>query len=103
MYLPIVQVFCNFYFTLHILHHICGFYVGGNFFKDGVHQCREKKGISDPDQIKLMQSQDKKYVEYRRIVESKKAQRLKDNLHLIQNGQRAKHTFFVDSKKEGTE
>lgn len=69
--------------------------------QDGVHQCRERKGVTEPDQIKLIQSQDKRYVEYRRLLESKKAQRLRDNLHLIQDGQRANHTFFVDSKKEG--
>lgn len=34
-------------------------------------------------------------------MESRKADRLRDNLHLIQDGQRAKHTFFVDSKKAG--
>ncbi|KAF6032234.1 UTP11L [Bugula neritina] len=71
--------------------------------KDGVHQCRELKGVTDPDQIKLIQSQDKRYVEYRRVLEAKKAQRLKDNLHLIQDGQRATHTFFVDNKKEARE
>ncbi|XP_067946681.1 probable U3 small nucleolar RNA-associated protein 11 [Watersipora subatra] len=71
--------------------------------EDGVHQCREKKTISDPDQLKLIQSQDKRYVEYRRVLESKKVQRLRSNLHFIQDGQRASHTFFVDSKKEARE
>ena len=59
--------------------------------------------MTDPDQIKLIQTQDKRYVEYRRVMESRKAERLRNNLHLIQDGQRAKHTFFVDSKKEGND
>jgi len=47
-----------------------------------------------------MHSQDERYVEHRRVIEVRKAKRLRDSLHSIEEGQRANHTFFVDGKKE---
>ncbi|XP_006821517.2 putative U3 small nucleolar RNA-associated protein 11 [Saccoglossus kowalevskii] len=50
-----------------------------------------------------MQAQDIKYVNYKRMVEAKKIEKLKSNLHMLDDSTekpKNKHLFFVDSEKE---
>jgi len=69
---------------------------------DGVHKEKGKDAVLTDDQIKLMQTQDIKYIVNKRTSEINKIERLKSNLHLINSDEKVKntHTFFVDSEKE---
>ncbi|XP_064594727.1 probable U3 small nucleolar RNA-associated protein 11 [Liolophura sinensis] len=70
---------------------------------DGVHQPREEREPEyTEEQIKLMRSQDIRYVNFKRTAELKKIERLKSELHLLdaQDKPQNKHTIFVDSKKD---
>ncbi|XP_041842759.1 probable U3 small nucleolar RNA-associated protein 11 [Melanotaenia boesemani] len=72
--------------------------------EDGVHVMKEAKEEVEvtEEQKKVMRTQDIKYVEMKRVAESKKIERLKGELHLLdaESKQKNKHTFFVDSKKQ---
>ncbi|XP_034029995.1 probable U3 small nucleolar RNA-associated protein 11 [Thalassophryne amazonica] len=72
--------------------------------KDGVHVAKKPKEEVEvtEEQVKVMRTQDIKYVEMKRVAESKKIERMKAELHLLDadKKQKNKHTFFVDSKKE---
>lgn len=55
------------------------------------------------EQQQLMDSQDIRYVTYKRNVESKKINKMKSSLHLLDASTSRpmnKHTFFVDTKRE---
>ncbi|KAM4736652.1 putative U3 small nucleolar RNA-associated protein 11 isoform 1-T1 [Anableps anableps] len=71
--------------------------------EDGVHVMKKTEEEVTEEQKKVMKSQDMKYVEMKRVAEAKKIERLKGELHLLdtEGKQKNKHTFFVDSKKEG--
>lgn len=62
----------------------------------------EKEDEHTPDQIKLMQTQDIKYIIMKRTVEKNKIQRLQSHLHMIDmaNEVQNKHIFFVDNDGE---
>ncbi|XP_048771445.2 probable U3 small nucleolar RNA-associated protein 11 [Ostrea edulis] len=70
---------------------------------DGVHQEREETEPSHTEaELKLMFSQDQKYVTMKRTSELNKIERLKSNLHLVDNDTvpKNKHIVFVDSARE---
>lgn len=62
----------------------------------------EKEDEHTPAQIKLMQTQDIKYIIMKRTVEKNKIQRLQSHLHMIDmaNEVENKHIFFVDDEDE---
>ncbi|XP_004078349.2 probable U3 small nucleolar RNA-associated protein 11 [Oryzias latipes] len=71
--------------------------------EDGVHIMKKgQEEVMTEEQKKMMRTQDIGYVEMKRVAETKKIERLKGELHLLdaEGKQRNKHTFFVDSKNE---
>jgi len=69
--------------------------------EDGVHHDKDKEAVTD-DQIKLMQTQDHRYISFKRTIEAKRIEKLKSSLHLLDAADkpRNKHTFFVDTPAE---
>lgn len=55
-----------------------------------------------PEQIKLMETQDKRYISMKRTIETNKIKRLQSRLHMTDVADRTKnkHVFFVESEKE---
>jgi len=70
--------------------------------KDGVHYEKSKEETLTPEQVKLMQTQDLRYVTYKRNIERKKIEKLRAGLQLLDATDKApnKHTFFVDSDSQ---
>lgn len=70
---------------------------------DGVHfEIRKDDDEVSAEELQLMQSQDLKYVRYKRSIDLKKIDRMQSELHLIDHEDKPSnsHTFFVDNKKE---
>jgi len=75
----------------------------GSGMKDGVHYEKgSKEDTLTAEQVKLMQTQDLRYVTYKRNIERKKIEKLRAGLQLLDEPNRAenKHTFFVDSESQ---
>jgi len=68
--------------------------------EDGDHVEKPKDEECTPEQLKLMQTQDLKYIAHKRNVEAKKIEKLQSELHLIDTEKSNTHTFFVDSKTD---
>jgi len=68
--------------------------------EDGDHVEKPKEEECTPEQLKLMQTQDLKYIAHKRNVEAKKIEKLQSELHLIDTEKSNTHTFFVDSKDD---
>lgn len=77
----------------------------------GVHKDKATEETLTPEQVKLMQTQDIRYIVHKRTIEQRKIEKLKATLHLLDypsnetnqedsKRQRNTHTFFVDSEKE---
>lgn len=69
---------------------------------DGVHHEKEKEDEHTPQQIQLMETQDIRYVSYKRNIERNKIDKLQSELHMldIANETRNKHIFFVEDDAE---
>jgi len=70
--------------------------------EDGVHREKEKDEEHSVDQLKLMETQDLKYIAYKRNIEAKKIEKLQSELHMIDatNETPNKHTFFINDGEE---
>lgn len=69
---------------------------------NGVHREKDKEDQHTPEQIKLMETQDLKYVAYKRNIEAKKIEKLQSQLHMIDaaNETQNQHIFFLDDNTE---
>lgn len=77
------------------------FHMINSKLENGVH--REKKEVEHtPEQIMLMETQDMKYIRYRKHIESRKIKKLQSELHMIDTANETpnQHIFFVDDGKE---
>ncbi|XP_063954700.1 probable U3 small nucleolar RNA-associated protein 11 [Lytechinus pictus] len=73
---------------------------------DGVHTSVKKDEPTTEEQVKMMETQDLRYVNHKMTVESKKIEKLKSSLHMLEDREekpKNKHTFFVDTVKEAKE
>ncbi|XP_054718967.1 probable U3 small nucleolar RNA-associated protein 11 [Uloborus diversus] len=77
------------------------FHMINSEMKDGFHFEKEKPEHTEA-QLKIMQSQDLNYVNYKLSTEIKKIEKLKSSLAILDIDERPKnvHTFYVDSKSE---
>ncbi|KYN34692.1 putative U3 small nucleolar RNA-associated protein 11 [Trachymyrmex septentrionalis] len=65
---------------------------------NGVHREKDKEDQHTSEQIKLMETQDLRYVAYKRNIEAKKIDKLQSQLHMIDaaNETPNQHIFFLD-------
>ncbi|EFN82428.1 probable U3 small nucleolar RNA-associated protein 11 [Harpegnathos saltator] len=77
------------------------FHMINSKLENGIH--REKKEAEHtPEQIKLMETQDMKYIMYRKHIETKKINKLQNELHMLDTANETpnQHIFFMDDGKE---
>ncbi|KAJ3129007.1 UTP11-like, U3 small nucleolar ribonucleoprotein [Nowakowskiella sp. JEL0407] len=65
----------------------------------GVH-LMDRDAKMDPEILKLLQTQDANYIKYQQSLNSKKLERLENNLHIRDDVKERKHTIFVDDEEE---
>lgn len=70
--------------------------------QDDEHHEKDKDEDLTSEQIKLMETQDKKYISMKRTIESNKIKRLQSHLHMTDVAERTKnkHIFFLDDGAE---
>ncbi|CAG9791719.1 unnamed protein product [Diatraea saccharalis] len=80
------------------------FHMINSRIKDGVHHELEKDDEFTPEQMKLMETQDIKYINMKRTIESRRINRLQSHLHMtdIADSTPNTHIFFVDEGDEKT-
>ncbi|KAI8502560.1 UTP11-like, U3 small nucleolar ribonucleoprotein [Branchiostoma belcheri] len=76
------------------------FHMINSRLKGGKHSELQTTERATPEQKKLMQTQDIRYVDYKLSAEAKKVEKLQSELHMIGHRAKNKHTFFLDSKEE---
>ncbi|XP_067131045.1 probable U3 small nucleolar RNA-associated protein 11 [Centruroides vittatus] len=78
------------------------FHMINSEIQDGIHREKDKPEEYTDDQLKLMQTQDINYINYKQSTEIKKIDKLQSGLHLldVEDKPANKHVFFVDMKKE---
>lgn len=69
---------------------------------NGVHREKDKEDQHTPQQIKLLETQDVRYVAYKRNIEAKKIDKLQSQLHMIDTANETpnQHIFFLDDDTE---
>uniref|UniRef100_T1J460 Probable U3 small nucleolar RNA-associated protein 11 n=1 Tax=Strigamia maritima TaxID=126957 RepID=T1J460_STRMM len=70
--------------------------------EDGEHHEKSEEEVVTTDQIRLMQSQDLRYVSMKQSMEARKIEKMKSSLHLLSVADKppVHHTFFVDTQRE---
>jgi len=78
------------------------FHMKKSHLVDGVHYEIREENEESPEELKLMQTQDMNYINYKRSIDSNKIEKLQSQLHFIDDTEKPKnkHTFFVESDKE---
>ncbi|XP_063995813.1 probable U3 small nucleolar RNA-associated protein 11 [Diachasmimorpha longicaudata] len=78
------------------------FHMINSKIKNGVHREKNKSDRHTPEQMKLMETQDLKYIAYKRHLESVKINKMQSQLHMLDavNETKNKHIFFVDDGDE---
>lgn len=68
----------------------------------GKHRDIIKPDNHTPEQIKLMETKDMRYIEFKRTIESKKIDKIQSSLHMIDAANKISntHVFFVDSSDD---
>lgn len=69
--------------------------------KDDEHYEIDKEEELTPEQKKLMETQDKKYIIMKRTIEKRKIQRLQEQLHLIDDPKRLKKSKYIKFNDDG--
>ena len=68
--------------------------------EDGVHVARStEQNKYTEEELRVMKTQDVKYVQMKAAMEEKKVEKMKKNLHGIGVPVKRKHTIFVDTEK----
>eukprot|EP00798_Chlamydomonas_sp_ICE-L_P010014 gene10014-7900_t len=69
--------------------------------KDGVHQATTNEANKySQDELRLMKTQDVKYITHKERVESEKIRKMKSSLHFIGAAKPQQHKVFVDTAEE---
>ena len=66
---------------------------------DGVHKIKRDGRLSGPT-LQLLKTQDMGYMIHRKCIDDRKAEKLRENLHLIGEGVTRKHKVFVENTSE---